>query len=160
MRKRSFTQVHINATRVYLDRYSALYGVRNHSSQAVMPYMFLCDRKISVMPNGAITARCHYCWLFTTVHLRSEDDYVYWIGWYCDACTDWIDINEEHLRLFSIMQMADSTMAHPLSRIIADSVGRIIASFRVQTWTPDIGDGHDSGDSQSGGIEFGRAYGW
>ena len=96
------------------------------------------------MPNGAITAHCHYCWLFTTVHFRSEDDYVYWIGWYCDACTGWIDINEEHWRLFGIMQMADSTMAHPLSRIIADSVGRTIASFRVQTWTPDIGDGHDS----------------
>ena len=87
------------------------------------------------MPNGyAISAPCNYCLLVTRVHLRSEHDYEYWTGWYCDDCTDWIDIDEEHWRLFHIMQMADRRMEHPLSQIIADSVGRIIASQRVQTW--------------------------
>ena len=67
--------------------------------------------------------------------LRRERDYDYWAGWYCDDCYDWIDINEDHWRLFHIMQMVDKTKVHPLSRLIADdSLGHIIASFGVETY--------------------------
>ena len=86
---------------------------------------------ISVMPNGPISAAtCNRCKLIKKVHLRSEGHYAYWTGWYCDDCLDWIEIDDAHRRQSSMLKMADSTMAHPLSLIIADPIGRIIASFR------------------------------
>ena len=65
--------------------------------------------------------------------MRSAEDYVYFTGWYCDDCLDWIDIDEEHWRLFRVMQMVDSRMSHPLSVILwADHVGRTIAAFTLR----------------------------
>ena len=84
------------------------------------------------MPNGSLRARCHYCWRLRVVHGRNQEDYAYFHGWFCDECLHWIIRNEEHWRLFRIMQMADNTMAHPLSSLIAsDYLGLIIASFTI-----------------------------
>ncbi len=31
---------------------------------------------------------------------RYAESYVLWVGWYCDTCYEWIDIDDEHWRLF------------------------------------------------------------
>ena len=97
-----------------------------------------CHCKISVMPNGCIEAACDHCKFVKKLHHRDAENYNCWIGWYCDDCSEWIDWNQEHWRLFHIMKMVDKSKAHPLSLIIADhSLGHIIASFAEQTWWGD-----------------------
>ena len=85
----------------------------------------------SLMPNGGHTGRCQRCKMRRRLHVRAEEDYLRFIGAYCDDCLDWIEIDDHHWILFYRMKMADSTMAHPLSLIIAHEVGHIIAEFHV-----------------------------
>ena len=88
------------------------------------------------MPNGGTRlGRCDQCRVYGPVHLRHAEDYMYWTCFYCDACMDWIDLDEEHWVLFRIMQMVDQSMSHPLSQIIASlDIGLTIASFRVRRY--------------------------
>ena len=106
------------------------------SSNAICPLALV----LPPMPNGCIEAACDHCQFVKTLHPRNAEDYNCWIGAYCDDCNDWINRNQEHWRLFHIMQMVDKSCRmdtsehwHPLSLIIADdSLGHIIASFAEQ----------------------------
>ena len=62
--------------------------------------------------------------------MRCEEDHTTWIGQYYDPCMDWIDIDDKHWRLKRSMKMADSSMAHRLSELIAHAlIGHTIAEI-------------------------------
>ena len=91
---------------------------------------------LRAMPNGCIDGWCRYCRVFGALHFRSADDYDKFLGWYCDDCWDWIEADDEHWRLYALMNMADSSRSHPLSGIVSDcGLGHAIADFiRPPPW--------------------------
>ena len=98
------------------------------------------------MPNGVRDGCCSFCHNYTGVHPRVEEDYDFFHGQYCDPCCDWIEVDEEHWRLFRLLQMAippirmesgtaiapSVTNTHPLVALIEhDNIGAVIASFAI-----------------------------
>ena len=82
------------------------------------------------MPNGVRDGYCSFCHNYTGVHPRVEEDYDFFHGQYCDPCYDWIEVDEEHWRLFRLLQMANNRLTHPLAALIEhDDIGAAIASF-------------------------------
>ena len=82
------------------------------------------------MPNGAVDGWCRFCRAQRVVHLRSEDDYLWFVGWYCDAFWDWIEADEIHWQLVALLRMADSSGTHPLSGLIGSAtLGHAVAEF-------------------------------
>ena len=88
------------------------------------------------MPKGSKDGWCVYCRTWNVVHLREEEDYAKYFGWYCDACFDWIEADEKHWRLHALMCMADRSRSHPLSSMVECRVlGHAIADFlRPPPW--------------------------
>ena len=64
------------------------------------------------------------------MHLRSEDEYIFFLGWYCDECYDWIEADDAHWRFFAKLRIADPSGSHPITNIFAsDDVGHAVADF-------------------------------
>ena len=82
------------------------------------------------MPNGVRDGYCSFCHHYARIHPRVEEDYEFFHGQYCDPCYDWIEVDEEHWRLFRLLQMANNRLTHPLAALIEhDDIGAAIACF-------------------------------
>ena len=79
------------------------------------------------MPNGhASNGYCDYCEGWAPRHLRPASDVVRWQGWFCDACTDWIEIDEIHHDLLE-RSLEDLTEFRDILNV--PGVGWLIAAF-------------------------------
>ena len=96
------------------------------------------------MPNGyPADDYCDYCGEWAPCHRRNEEDYVYWIGMYCDECLDWIDDDDELWRKHWLLEAAQwnftwrvrcATSEHCLIRLFqTDEVAKHIAQMIVES---------------------------
>ena len=82
------------------------------------------------MPNGAVWGLCWHCQTQETVHMRNHEDYLFFCGWFCEPCLDWIDIHQEQWRLYRLFREADSTASHWLTTLLGtEPYGQQIAEF-------------------------------
>ena len=98
--------------------------------------------RAEAMPNGySVDAYCNYCGVWAPCHRRSDEDYMYWIGLFCDACMDWIDDNDELWMRHRLLQAAQwrlvcrarcATRGHCLIQLLeTDGVAELIAEMVV-----------------------------
>ena len=89
------------------------------------------------MANGHVEGWCHWCGRRTLMQLRPDEFFMCWTGWYCDLCYDWIDIDEEHWRLFYLISMWDSRTTSNLARLVGagldddPAIGRLLAELTM-----------------------------
>ena len=86
-----------------------------------------------IMHNGQghVLGRCWYCKEYTDLEVRVEDDVgEFWNGWYCDDCCHWIEVDEEHWRLFYLLRQVDPSQSHKLVECLCEGkIGRTLAEF-------------------------------
>ena len=82
------TRVSCRPSFAFEIHYSALAHFLCHPS----PSLWTCP--LCIMPNGhhgSVWAQCWHCRQWTNCHLRPEEEYYFWVGYYCDTCCDWIN---------------------------------------------------------------------
>ena len=84
------------------------------------------------MPNGNVLGLCWHCQTLETIHVRNHEDYVFFCGWFCGPCLDWIDTHQEHWRLHRLFREADPSQCHQLTTILGtEAYGWQIAAFLI-----------------------------
>ena len=92
------------------------------------------------MPNGhPFWAQCQFCRRWDYCHGRGDEEYIYWVGTWCNNCLAWIEADEYawstyHARNYQFHHIKGRILccgpAHPLVHMIqVDAVAELLTDF-------------------------------
>jgi hypothetical protein len=100
------------------------------------------------MPHAYVIGVCRGCGTGPCVlHLRDPEDYEFWGGHWCNACSDWVEVDEERMYLNARLRTVDSSAGwnNPLCGLFwkdhpLHCLGLKIIEFwiwdHLEDWTP------------------------